>query len=137
MPALQTLCHALNQLTARDAINTLDATNFGPDCPLSDRIRIGLPQRDLVGLVPGDQLLEEMAAILDTLPVSIHDSIREIIRGAIGRNQCITFAWRPGYDFKLEVSESIDSKTTHGGITVVLESRYPSDPHPLYGQTAE
>ena len=74
-----------------------------------------------------------MAEVAANLPPAIHDAVREIIRGAISRNQGITFAWRPGYDFKLEISEAIDTDASQGGITVVVESRYPHDPHPIHG----
>lgn len=131
MPAFQTFLHAMNQLTARDHISDLNIENWGPGCKLSDRIRDNLPDRTLGGLAPEFLLYQELGDVIDALPPSIHDCLREVVRGGIERNQGITFAWRPGYDYKLEVTESFDTVTTYGGITVILETRYPGDPHPL------
>jgi hypothetical protein len=131
MPAFQTFLHAMNQLTARDQICELNIDNWGPGSRLSDRIRANLPGVELEGLAPEFLLYEELAQVIDALPPSIHDCLREIVRSGIERNQGITFAWRPAYDYKLEVTESFDTRTTYGGITVVLETRYPGDPHPL------
>jgi hypothetical protein len=131
MPAYQTFLQALNQLAVRDTICELDADKWGPGTKLSDLIRNDLPNFHLHGLAPEFRLYSELAEVVDALPPSIHDSLREIIRGGIERNQGITFAWRAGYDYKLEVTESYDTTTTYGGITVVLETRYPGDPHPL------
>ena len=131
MPAFQTFLHAMNQLTARDAIHKLNRDNWGPGAKISDRIRENLPGVDLDGIAPEFLLYEEVGKVVDALPPSIHDCLREIVRGGIERKQGITFAWRPGYDYKLEVTESYDSTTTYGGITVILETRYPTDPHPL------
>lgn len=133
MPAMQTMLHALNHLTARDVINHLTEENFAPGCHLADRIRENLPEKDLASLGPVELDYNSLAAVAEALPPAIHDTIRELIRGAIGRNQGITFVWRPGYDFKLEISEALDTKKTYGGITVVLESRYPADPHFHHG----
>jgi hypothetical protein len=137
MPAYQTFLHAMNQLTARDQICELNIKNWGPGSKLSDRIRDNLPDREIDGLAPEFLLYEELAQVIDELPPSIHDSLVVIIRGGIERNQGITFAWRPGYDYKLEVTESFDTKTTYGGITVLLETRYPGDPHPLDRETPQ
>ena len=133
MPAMQTMLHTLNHLTARDAINQLTEENFRPGCKLSDRIRENLPDKGLESIAPVDFDYAGLADVVDAFPPAIHDTIRELIRGAIGRNQGITFVWRPGYDFKLEISEALDTTKTYGGITVVLESRYPEDPHYYHG----
>ena len=131
MPAFQTFLHALNQLTARDEIHKLNRDNWGPDAKISDRIRENLPEVKLDGIAEEFLLYREVGDFVDSLPPSIHDCLREIVRGGIERKQGITFAWRPGYDYKLEVTESYDSETTYGGITVIIETRYPDDKHPL------
>ena len=131
MPALQTMLHGLNQLTAKDRICDLREENWGPGQTLTDRI-LQLRDMEVDGLGPVTP--EVMAEVAANLPPAIHDAVREIIRGAISRNQGITFAWRAGYDFKLEITEAIDTDASHGGITVVVESRYPHDDHPIHGK---
>jgi hypothetical protein len=54
-----------------------------------------------------------------------------VIRSAVARSMPITFAWAPGYDYELSVWDVADTADTAGGITVLLRSRYPADPHPL------
>lgn len=48
----------------------------------------------------------------------------------------ITFAWVPGYDYGIQVWDITDSATTMGGITCIITTRYPDDPHPLTGEAA-
>jgi hypothetical protein len=127
MPAYQLYMGALNCRTTYDRIGEFDAADFGPDRELADTVR-RFP--DLEGLAPPLQLQEEIAEIIATMPPSIRNTIREVMRGAIERRVAVTFAWRPGYDFRVEVTESLDSSTTRGGITVLLESRYPDDRRP-------
>jgi hypothetical protein len=127
MPAYQLYMGALNCRTTYDRIGEFDPADFGPDRELAETVR-RFP--DLEGLAPPLQLQEEIAEIIATMPPSIRNTIREVMRGAIERRVAVTFAWRPGYDFRVEVTESLDSSTTRGGITVLLESRYPDDRRP-------
>ena len=128
MPAYQMFLHSLNRATGYDRIGDLAELDFGPDHELADRIS-ELPP--LEGL-PGEQgdLAADVAELVNAMPYSIRHGIREVVRGAIDRGVGVTFAWRAGYDYKLEITESLDGDTTHGGITVVLETRYPDDHHP-------
>ena len=127
MPAYQLFLGALNCRTTYDRIGEFDPVDFGPDRDLADVIR-RLP--DLEGLASPLQLQDDVAAIVADMPPSIRNTIREVMRGAIERRVAVTFAWRPGYDYKIEVTESLDSSRTRGGITVLLESRYPDDRPP-------
>ena len=127
MPAYQLFLGAMNSRTTYDRIGEFDPVDFGPDRDLADVIR-RLP--DLDGLASPLQLQEDVAAIVADMPPSIRNTIREVMRGAIERRVAVTFAWRPGYDYKIEVTESLDSSRTRGGITVLLESRYPDDRPP-------
>lgn len=127
MPAYQLYLGALNCRTTYDRIREFDIADFGPDRDLADTVR-RLP--DLEGLAPPLQLQEEVAGIIAAMPPSISNTIREVMRSAIERRVAVTFAWRPGYDFKVEVTESLDSSSTRGGITVLLETRYPGDRPP-------
>ena len=127
MPAYQLYLGALNCRTTYDRIGDFDVADFGPDRELADTVR-QLP--DLEGLAAPLQLQREVAEVIASMPPSIRNTIREVVRGAIERRVAVTFAWRPGYDFKVEVTESLDSSSTRGGITVLLESRYPDDRRP-------
>jgi hypothetical protein len=127
MPAYQLYLGALNCRTTYDRIREFDIADFGPDRDLADTVR-QLP--DLEGLAAPLQLQREVAEVIASMPPSISNTIREVMRGAIERRVAVTFAWRPGYDFKVEVTESLDSSSTRGGITVLLESRYPDDRRP-------
>ena len=127
MPAYQLYLGALNCRTTYDRIREFDIADFGPDRELADTVR-QLP--DLEGLATPLQLQREVAEVIASMPPSIRNTIREVVRGAIERRVAVTFAWRPGYDFKVEVTESLDSSSTRGGITVLLESRYPDDRRP-------
>ena len=42
----------------------------------------------------------------------------------------MTFAWAPGYDYEVTVWESPPTAASPGWITVLIKTRYPSDPHP-------
>jgi len=127
MPAYQLYLGALNCRTTYDRIREFDIADFGPDRELADTVR-QLP--DLEGLAAPLQLQREVAEVIASMPPSIRNTIREVMRGAIERRVAVTFAWRPGYDFKVEVTEALDSSSTRGGITVLLESRYPDDRRP-------
>mgnify|MGYP001546233750 FL=1 len=127
MPAYQLYLGALNCRTTYDRIGDFDIADFGPDRELADTVR-QLP--DLEGLAAPLQLQREVAEVIASMPPSIRNTIREVVRGAFERRVAVTFAWRPGYDFKVEVTESLDSSSTRGGITVLLESRYPDDRRP-------
>ena len=49
----------------------------------------------------------------------------------------VTFAWAPGYDYRLSVWDVSSTATTKGGITLLVETRYPDDPHPISGTMKE
>jgi hypothetical protein len=43
----------------------------------------------------------------------------------------ITWAWKPAYDYELTIWECEDTAISAGGITILLGTRYPLDPHPV------
>lgn len=128
MPAYQMFLHSLNRKTGHDSISELGALDLSPDTELATQISL-LPE--LEGL-PGaqEELAPTVAALISAMPYSIRHGLREVLRGAVERGVGVSLVWRAGYDYKLEISEALDSATTHGGISVVIESRYPDDPHP-------
>jgi len=127
MPFMETMLCQINQLTTAEGIQNFNPDNWAPGQKMSDRIRNNLPEEFEVDPVQR----EAWAAVLDEMPIAIHDTLREVIRGAIPRGKGITMLWRPGYDWKIEVTESPDTASSAGRIGVLLESRYPADPHPV------
>jgi len=64
-------------------------------------------------------------AYLDSWPVGLQDIIRAAVYSAVLRKLPVTFAWLPGYDFKVTVTEAAGIPESPGGMTIVLESKYP------------
>jgi hypothetical protein len=118
MPLYQALLSELNERFGPDRIAGLDPATFSEGVRLSDLVSTTVPL---------------LATALDALPPAIHDSIRAVIRSAVLRQLPITFAWAPGYDYRLSVWDVASSATSRGGLTVLIETRYPDDPHPLHG----
>jgi len=87
---------------------------------------------------PGTPLQRAWSGYVAQAPSSFHEAIRSVIHHALSADPPIpvTFAWAPGYDFELSLWQSGDTKLTRGGITVLIKSRYPDDPHPLRGKAA-
>jgi hypothetical protein len=75
------------------------------------------------------------AAFIATTP----GSIQAAILAAVGQNlnretpKQMLFSWAPGYDWELRLTESQSSVISDGGITFLVRSRYPGDPHPGTG----
>ena len=63
----------------------------------------------------------------------MQEAIRAVIFDALGTKPPtpITFAWAPGYDFEVSIWQAPDTRTSRGGITILIKSRYPDDNHPL------
>jgi len=68
-------------------------------------------------------------AFLDTFPPSIQAALRAVLQSALDRNPRlpVTFAWAPGYDFELLISEARMHNGSPGGITLFVRTRYPGD----------
>ena len=79
------------------------------------------------------ELLDGWARFLDTMPVAIQETIRAVAYAALSADPPVevTFAWAPGYDFEVTVWQAPDTRTTKGGITLLVRSRYPDDRHPM------
>ena len=122
MPAYQALFSELNQLFGPARIAEIDTALFTEGSRLSDL----LPTR-----------VAQLAPAIDALPPAIHDGIRAVIRSGVMRRLPITFAWAPGYDYRLSVWDVATTESSRGGLTILVETRYPDDPHPLHGTMAE
>jgi hypothetical protein len=90
---------------------------------------------DLTFLLPADSPLHEpWSRYLGQAPGAFLEALRGVLHYAVSHDPPIpvTFAWAPGYDFELSLWQAADTRMTRGGITVLVKSRYPGDPHPLH-----
>ena len=126
MPHLQTALGTLNIAFSKENIAKL--------VPHRDAFREGqtLGQG---GVVIDDKmaLRGSWTKFLGEIPIAMQEAIRAVIFSALGTKPptAITFAWAPGYDFEVLLWQAPDTRTSRGGITVLIKSRYPDDEHPL------
>jgi hypothetical protein len=80
-------------------------------------------------------LTDVLSAHVDTFPGSIKESVRAAIYYALTSKPpiMITWAWQAAYDFELDVWEIVEPAPNLSGITLLIKSRYPEDPHPNAG----
>lgn len=131
MPMLQSILSELNSAFGRQGIKqTVEhRESFAPGKPL-----------DLSMVVSRDSKLHDSwVEYLERLPPSMKEALRSVIYQSLSTKPptLITFAWFPGYDYELNLSQAPDTKTTRGGITILMKSRYPSDSHPLSRTTGK
>ena len=127
MPHLQTALGTLNIAFAKENIAKL--------VPHREAFREGQPLGQ-GGVVIDDKsaLKGEWRKFLGQIPMAQQEAIRSVIYNALGTKPNatpITFAWAPGYDFEVSIWQAPDTRTSRGGITVLIKSRYPNDDHPL------
>ena len=125
MPMLQTYLAHLNREFGADRINQFKA----------ERQQHFAPGRALDLAFLGEEktpLGRAWASHFQKIPDSIREAVRGVIHAALSADPPVpvTFAWAPGYDFELNVWHAPDTDMTRGGITVLVKTRYPSDPHP-------
>jgi hypothetical protein len=127
MPHLQTALGTLNSAFARENLPKLAEKReaFAHGKPLA----AGIVVNETMALQP------HWKKYLNEIPPAMQEALRAIIYQALSTSPPthITFAWAPGYDFELSVWQAPDTKTSKGGITVLLKSRYPDDKHPISG----
>ncbi|HZU72397.1 MAG TPA: hypothetical protein VE990_06455 [Acidimicrobiales bacterium] len=122
MPITQTMLTSLNVRFSHDNLHEVPVELFAPGRRLSEAVR--------------DERLRvhhfDLAEYLDRLPPAIHEAIRAAVQSALTRSprSPVTFAWAPGYDYELSIWDT-PAAGTPGGITILLRTRYPDDPHPL------
>jgi hypothetical protein len=65
-------------------------------------------------------------------PPGLQAAIAAILTRNIQRKHplTVTWAWKPAYDYELSLYECEDTSVSKGGITILLGTRYPLDPHP-------
>jgi hypothetical protein len=125
MPHLQTVLGHLNHAFSRDNISKLAERR--------DAFESGKPFAS--GLIYGPEMAlhRHWVAYLNLIPKSIQEAIFGVIRHALSTNPPtpIVFAWAPGYDYEVTIWHAPDTRTSRGGITLLVKSRYPDDHHPL------
>lgn len=120
MPFFQEMGEALNARFNRQNIGSVRKGGFAPG-ELQDFFQAEGIIRD-----------ERAADFLRTIPDSIRASIRAVYESAVNREPPVpvTISWMPGYDYEVTVSESAGTPESIGGITILVRTRYPGDPHP-------
>jgi hypothetical protein len=128
VPHLQTILGQLNHAFSKENIQKL-----------ADRREAFEPGRPFVsGLIVGrDMALQKhWETYLNQIPKAIQEAIVGVIRQALSTSPPtpIVWAWAPGYDYELTIWQAPDTRTSRGGVTLLIKSRYPDDKHPLYGE---
>ena len=125
MPHLQTILGTLNIAFSKDNIQKLVAKRdaFAEGQTLGAGVVI-----DQKMALHGDWV-----KYLHRIPMAIQETIRSVIHQSLSTTPPtqITFAWAPGYDYEVTVWQAPDTRTSKGGVTVLVKSRYPDDKHPL------
>ena len=128
MPKFQTLLHELNIKFSPNRVGELvtNKSAFAPGQPLDTALATLLAK-------PGTTLFRTFKAYLAKTPGSISEALRSTIYYVLSTTPPtpITFSWAPAYDYEITVWHAPDTKSTRGGVTVLLKSRYPDDRHPL------
>jgi hypothetical protein len=124
MAAFQTVLSYLNVAFSKDNIVELATKreNFAPGRALAQ----GAVVKE------GTRLHALWTDYLTKMPPSFQETFRAIVYHALSTEPPtpITWAWAPGYDYELSIWQSPDTPPTKGGITILMKSRYPSDPNP-------
>lgn len=82
---------------------------------------------------PGCDTNKMFRLFIQLLPGGIRESMRSIIYYCLQSRPpvLINFAWAPAYDYELTVWEAVEPAPLRSGITLLLKTRYPDDPHPM------
>ena len=128
MPRMQEMSVQLNSVFGA-GIGDLDPEGFAPDAGTL---------ADAFARLPGVDLGQAERAYIDSWPSALQAALKAALHDNLQRDGRVpvTFAWTPGYDFDLRIWDVRDTSETHGGMTVLVTSRYPDDPHPLAGTTS-
>ena len=129
MPRMQTAVSAMNVTFGAGQIGELDPGPYAPD---------GAETLSAAFVASGVELEDETQRFIDGWPTALQAAVRATIFENLARDGRvpITFAWAPGYDYEATIWDVRDTEETAGGITVLLKSRYPADPHPLASRGA-
>ena len=131
MPLLQRLLEQANQRFGSEQIATLDPAALAPR-DLSNHILTDCA--DAIGI----RLTSEEREFVNRVPIAIQEAIRGAACTAVLRSRTskdadlplakipITFAWMASYDYELRIAEARSTKSSWGGMTILLRGPYPS-----------
>jgi len=122
MPMMQVALVALNERFGLEGIQRLRE---------ADQVDLDAPFHDLTRALLDDRLPRGFDDFAGSMPIGMQRAISAAVRSAVDRGLPVTFAWAPGYDWELSLWDVADTEQTHGGMTVLIRSRYPADRHPL------
>ena len=126
MPAYQRMLGRANRHFNVEAIGEtreiIGETMADPDTTLSS-----IAQQLGIAVTDGE------VAQLDNLPPGITAALRGVLSDNFGRDEPweVQFVWEPSYDYRLTVHEAGPSSISHGGISIILGTRYPDDALPV------
>jgi len=120
MPYMQAMVESANTALNRNNIGNFNAAQVAPGAVPSNMILSAA-----VSSLPEVVLKDAARAYLDSWPLGLQETVRAAVYSAVTRKLPVTFAWMPGYDFKITVTEAPGIPDSVGGMTILLESRYP------------
>src|SRR5512143_1955370 len=74
----------------------------------------------------GVDITRDATTYLDSWPSGLQEMVRAAVYSAVMQQLPVTFAWMPGYDFKVTATVAPGIPGSIGGMTILLESKYPS-----------
>jgi len=131
MPLLQRLLERANQRFGSEQIAGIDPDALAPR-ELTYHLLADCAER--IGI----QLASEEREFVNRTPIGMQEAIRGVSYSAVLRSRAgaasnqpaskipITFAWMPAYDYELHITEPRSTKSSWGGITVIIRGPYPS-----------
>jgi hypothetical protein len=131
MPLLQRLLEHANLRFGSEHISTLDPATLAPREP-TDHVLADCAE------AIGIRLTSEEREFVNRTPIAIQEAIRGAAYTAVVRSRAgkeanqplaktpITFAWMPQYDYELHITAARSTKSSWGGITILLRGPYPS-----------
>ena len=127
MPHLQTAIGTLNSAFTHE--NLPNIAKHRAQFSDGKELAAGIVVHDKMALHP------HWKKYIGDIPPAMQEAIRSIIYHALSTNPPthIQFAWAPSYDYELSIWQAPDTKTSKGGITILIKSRYPDDKHPIKG----
>lgn len=151
MPTAQAMVVRLNEFFGPNKIPNLKPSWFDGNLTDSDISEITAAVKDEaitlgpgISLSPGNLTLGELArvfdiakddfekGVIDSIPGGIRKGLLAFIHHNLSQDTPVsmTWAWAPGYDYEVSLWECPGTPVSPGGITIMLRTRYPLDPHP-------
>ena len=132
MPLMQTATSSMNGAFAPGAIDEIDDETAALYQPGN-----GTSLAEALERTPNTSLSGAVLEYINSWPTALQAAVQATIHNNLtrGARVPITFAWKPGYDYSVEIHDVRDTDQTRGGVTVIVGSRYPADTHPLAGNT--